>query len=73
MPTIENQSVFCVQLHLYATGRETAKYCCINEKVVSIFNYALSHPLPEGQAIFLDIFTYLKAALSEPRAGYWVY
>ena len=73
MPTIGNQSIFCVQLHLYATERETAKYCYIKEKIPSIFNYALNHPLPEEQAIFCDIFTYLKAALSKPRAGCWVY
>lgn len=44
-----------------------------SKKIASTFHYALNHPLSGGKAVFRDTFTYLKAALCEPRAGCWVY
>lgn len=71
MPTTGNQFISCVHPHLYAAGKQ--QNTVASKKIASIFNYALNHPLPEGEAVFRDIFTYLKAALCEHRAGCWVY
>ena len=44
-----------------------------SKKIASIFNCTLNHLLPEGKAVFCDIFAYLQAALCEYRAKYWFY
>ena len=64
---------FSVFSSIYMLQEEKQQNTVASQKIAAIFNYTLNHPLPEGQAIFHDIFTYLKAALSEHRAGCWVY
>lgn len=65
--------LFSLFFSIYMLQEEKQQNPVASKKIASIFNYALNHPLAEGQAVFHDIFTYLKAALCEHRAGCWVY
>jgi hypothetical protein len=64
---------FALFTSIYMLQKKKQQNAVASKKIASIFNYALNHHLPEGQAVFRDIFTYLKAALYEHRAGCLVY
>lgn len=66
-------NLYSMFFSIYMLQEEKQQNTVASKKIASIFNYALNHPLPEGQAVFHDIFTYLKAALCDHRAGCWVY
>lgn len=62
-------SPFSVFISISVLHKEKQQNANAPKKIASIFNYALNHPLAEGQAVFHDIFTYLEASLCEHRAG----
>lgn len=63
---------FSVFISIYMLQEDKQQNNVASEKIASIFNYAFNHPLPEGRAVFRDIFTYLKAALCEHRTRHLV-
>lgn len=66
-------NTFSALSSIYMLQEEKQQNTVASKKIASIFNYTLNHLLPEKQTIFCDIFKYLKAVLSECRAGCWVY
>lgn len=71
--SIQEFSLLSVFSSLCRLQNEELQNTVASQQIASIFNYALNHRLPEGQAVFHDTFTYLKAALCEHRAGCLVY
>lgn len=53
------EQVHFVRISIYMLLQKKEQHPVASKKMASVFNCALNHLLPEGKAVFCDIFAYL--------------